>query len=146
MDATTVMPTPTVAIQHVTKASSNEILKKFIELASPDRPSKKSSRLSKRQKIYAQSLTLITCESSEFIGTLVIQRKSLLPPILSGHRSSGTRKLISHIKVGRAQLRSRNRSVFETIEKTWQRTLDGAPKMLKEKQYNRHKRLLSDTT
>ncbi|CAH1418364.1 unnamed protein product [Lactuca virosa] len=149
MDTATVTPTPTVAVQHVTKASSDELLSKFAEVASPDRPSKKSSRLSKRQKRSAQSLPLVTGEISEFTGTLVVERKSLLPPVASGRRSFGAGALVRQLKVGRAQFRSRNfrnRSFFGTIEKTWRRTIDGASKVFMEKQYNRHKRLLTDTT
>ncbi|KAL4587547.1 hypothetical protein LXL04_000418 [Taraxacum kok-saghyz] len=151
METATVTPTPTIAVQHVNKASSDELLSKFAELASPDRPSKKSSRLTKRQKRSAQSLQLTATrrESAEFTGTLVVERKSLLPPVVSARRSSGAAALVRQLKVGRAQFRSRNfrnRSILGAIEKTWRRTIDGASKVFMEKQYNRHKRLLTDTT
>ncbi|XP_024973558.1 uncharacterized protein LOC112512014 [Cynara cardunculus var. scolymus] len=118
-------------------------------MATPDRSSTKSLRLLKRQKRSAQSIPPPTTrrESSEFIGGLVVERKSLLPPV---RRSSGAEALVRQLRVGRANFRSRNfknRSFFGTIEKTWRRTVDGASKVFMEKQYyNRHKRLLSDTT
>ncbi|KAI3679705.1 hypothetical protein L2E82_00898 [Cichorium intybus] len=148
METATVTPTPTATVQHVNKASSDELLSKFAELDSPDHPSKKSSRLLKRQKRSAQSLSLTATrrESSEFTGTLVVERKSLLPPVVSARRSSGATALVRQSRA--AQFRSRNfrnRSFFRTIEKTWRRTIDGASKVFMEKQYNRHKRLLSDT-
>ncbi|KAM0046596.1 hypothetical protein Hdeb2414_s0009g00318351 [Helianthus debilis subsp. tardiflorus] len=129
-------PPPTTTVQHITKASSDQLLSKFAELDSP----KKSL---KRQKRSAQSTAPVTRrESSE--GVLA-ERKSLLVPVASARRSSGAAALS---KVGRVNFRARNfrkRSFFGTIEKTWQRTLDGASKVFMEKQYNRHKRLLSDT-
>ncbi|KAJ9543813.1 hypothetical protein OSB04_023520 [Centaurea solstitialis] len=142
--ATTAVPPPTSStVQHVTKASSDELLSKFAQMASPDRPSTaKSLRLLKRQKRSAQPAATRR-ESSEFIGGLVVERKSLLPTV---RRSSCAER---QLRVGKAIFRARNfrnRSFFVTIEKTWRRTVDGASKVFMEKQYNRHKRLLSDTT
>ncbi|KAI3667477.1 hypothetical protein L6452_42538 [Arctium lappa] len=146
----TTIPSPTATVQHVTKASSDELLSKFAQMSSPDRSSsnKSSLRLLKRQKRYAQSIPPATTrrESAEFIGGLLVERKSLLPPV---RRSSGAEALVRQLRVGRANFRARNfrnRSFFGTIEKTWRRTVDGASKVFMEKQYNRHKRLLSDTT
>ncbi|KAK1427133.1 hypothetical protein QVD17_15816 [Tagetes erecta] len=130
-------------VQHITKASSDQLLSKFAQLDSPD--DKKSLRLFKRRKTSsAQStLPLTRRESSEF--ALCAELKSLLPPVASARRSSA---LVRQLKIGKTHFRSRNfrkRSFFGTIEKTWQRTLDGASKVFMEKQYyNRHKRLLSD--
>ncbi|KAF5771964.1 hypothetical protein HanRHA438_Chr13g0582361 [Helianthus annuus] len=132
-------PTSTTTVQHITKASSDQLLSKFAELDSP----KKSL---KRQKRSAQSTVPVTRrESSEGI---LAERKSLLVPVASARRSSGAAAFVRQLKVGRVNFRARNfrkRSFFGTIEKTWQRTLDGASKVFMEKQYNRHKRLLSDT-
>ncbi|KAI3802145.1 hypothetical protein L1987_30272 [Smallanthus sonchifolius] len=144
----TTIATPTTTVQHITKASSDELLSKFAGLDSPR--SKKSLRLFKRQKRAAQSTPPVTRrESSEFAGgTILAERKSLLPLVVSARRSSGAAALVRQLKVGRSNFRARNfrkRSFFGTIEKTWQRTLDGASKVFMEKQYNRHKRLLSDT-
>ncbi|KAD3336312.1 hypothetical protein R6Q59_028457 [Mikania micrantha] len=145
------MATPTPAVQHLTKASSDQLLSKFAELDSPDdhRP-KNSLRLFKRQKRSAQSIQPASQFSSEFTGgTLLSERKSLLPPVASARRSSGATTLVRQLKVGRSHFRAKNfkkRSFFGSIEKTWQRTLDGASKVFMEKQYNRHKRLLNDFT
>ncbi|KAK9069203.1 hypothetical protein SSX86_013319 [Deinandra increscens subsp. villosa] len=148
--STTLAPAtaPATTVQHITKASSDELLSKFAELDSPDdHRSNKSLRLFKRQKRSAQSLPpLARRESCEFTGgtTLLAERKSLLPPVVSARRSSGA-AFVRQLKIGRSGFRSRNfrkRSFFGTIEKTWQRTLDGASKVFMETQYNRHKRLL----
>ncbi|KAI3811684.1 hypothetical protein L1987_21412 [Smallanthus sonchifolius] len=141
-------PTPTTTVQHITKVSSDELLSKFAELDSPDdHRSKKSLRLFKRQKRAAQLTPPVTRrESSEFAGgTILAERKSLLPPVVSARRYSGTAALVRQLKFGRSNFRARNfrkRSFFGTIEKTWQRTLDGASNVFMEKQYNRHKHLL----
>lgn len=124
MKTATVTPTPTTAaaatIQHVTKASSDQILSKFAELDSPDNySSKKILRLMKRQKRLAQSVQPIVTkrrESSEFTGGIV-ERKSLLIPVVTARRSSGAGALV---RVGKAHFRSRNfrnRSFFGTIDK-----------------------------
>ncbi|PWA86886.1 hypothetical protein CTI12_AA136660 [Artemisia annua] len=139
--ATTPTPilTPIPAVQHVTKASSDELLSKFAEL---DSPKKKSLQLFKRRK------KTVTNRRESLESMVVVERKSLLPPVGTGlgRRSSGAGVLV---KVGRAHFKGRSfrkRSIFGAIEKTWQRTIDGASKVFMEKQYNRHKRLLSDTT
>ncbi|GJT61391.1 hypothetical protein Tco_1004924 [Tanacetum coccineum] len=133
----TLTPTPTPAVQHVTKASSDELLSKFAEL---DSPKNKSLQLFKRRK------KTVTSRRESLEGMVVVERKSLLPPVGTGRRSSGAGVLV---KVGRAHFKGRSfrkRSILGVIEKTWQRTIDGASKVFMEKQYNRHKRLLSDTT
>ncbi|XP_076928815.1 uncharacterized protein LOC143592921 [Bidens hawaiensis] len=139
-DTTITTPTPTTTVQHLTKASSDQLLSKFAELDSPNNNrTSKSLRLFKRQKRSIAPSAVTRRESSEFVLT---ERKSLLPSV---RRSSGAMR---QLKVGRSHFSARSfmkRSIFVTIEKTWQRTLDGASKVFMERQYNRHKRLLSDT-
>nr|XP_043612171.1 uncharacterized protein LOC122583861 [Erigeron canadensis] len=150
MENTTPTSTSTstaATVQHVTKASSDQLLNKFAALDSPEQ----TKRSLKRQKRALHSLSPPVVsntttsrnrrESSEFGGssTLVVERKSLLLPV---RRSSAL------VRIGKAHFRSRNfrnRSFFGTLGKTWRRTVDGASNIFMEKQYNRHKRLLSDT-
>ncbi|CAN4086867.1 unnamed protein product [Withania somnifera] len=120
-------------VQHVTKASSDQLLRKFAEMGSEseDRASaKKELRLAKRRRTILQPKVDTTCH-------ILGERNSLL----GSHRSLA---LISRT----AKLRARdlkNRSFFATIDKTWRRTVQGASKVFIEKHYNRHRRLISDT-
>nr|GEZ50394.1 hypothetical protein [Tanacetum cinerariifolium] len=104
----TLTPTPTPAVQHVTKASSDELLSKFAEL---DSPKKKSLQLFKRRK------KTVTSRRESLEGMVVVEKKSLLPPVGTGRRSSGAGVLV---KVGRAHFKGRSfrkRSIFAVIEK-----------------------------
>ncbi|KAK4348949.1 hypothetical protein RND71_031704 [Anisodus tanguticus] len=114
-------------VQHVTKASSEELLKKFAEMGE-----KKELRLAKRRKRILQAAAPDTT-------TALGERKSLLPPPAASQRS---------VAIGKARRRARNinnRSFFGTIHETWRRTVEGASKVFIEKHYNRHRRLISDT-
>ncbi|XP_049356109.1 uncharacterized protein LOC125820729 [Solanum verrucosum] len=118
-------------IQHVTKASSDQLLRKFAEMDS-ELEGKKELRLAKRRKRTLQTKVDTT---NHVFG----ERKSLLPPAVSQR---------SVALIVKAKLRARNlnnRSFFGTIEKTWRRTVQGASKVFIEKHYNRHRRLISDT-
>ncbi|KAJ8538216.1 hypothetical protein K7X08_014756 [Anisodus acutangulus] len=111
-------------VQHVTKASSEELLKKFAEMGD-----KKELRLAKRRKRILQAAAPDTT-------TTLGERKSLLPPPAASQRS---------VAIGKARLRARNinnRSFFGTIHETWRRTVAGASKVFIEKHYNRHRRLI----
>ncbi|XP_059668513.1 uncharacterized protein LOC132313656 [Cornus florida] len=136
----------TAKVQHVTKASSDELLKKFAELGSEsdDKASaKRELRLSKRRKTSRKIRDSDHCDQSPLhFSTALVEKKSLLPP--AGRRSM---VLIRQLGIGRAKLRPRDfnkKSILGTIEKTWRRTVEGASKVFMEKHYNRHKRLISD--
>ncbi|KAH0687641.1 hypothetical protein KY285_018204 [Solanum tuberosum] len=101
-------------VQHVTKASSDQLLRKFAEMDS-ELEVKKELRLSKRRKRTLQTKVDTT---NHVFG----ERKSLLPPAVSQR---------SVALIVKARLRARNlnnRSFFGTIEKTWRRTVQGASK------------------
>ncbi|KAF3654425.1 hypothetical protein P3S67_031917 [Capsicum chacoense] len=123
-------------VQHVTKASSDQLLRKFAEMdsESEDRDlAKKELRLAKRRKKILQPKVDATSTSLVF-G----ERKSLL----------GSQRSVALIP-RTAKLRARdikNRSFLGAIEKTWRRTVQGASKVFIEKHYNRHRRLISDTS
>ncbi|KAK6232289.1 hypothetical protein QUC31_010484 [Theobroma cacao] len=142
-----------VQVQHVTKKSSDELLRKFAELEGDDDdkgPARKELRvvvkrrkrstgtaLRRREGDYSQ------CESPSGNGsTSLTERKWLLPPAVT-RRSA----LLRQLGIGRSQIRAReirNRSLFGTIEKTWRKTIEGASKVFMEKHYNRHRRLVND--
>ncbi|TKY53255.1 hypothetical protein E2542_SST24781 [Spatholobus suberectus] len=111
-------------VQHVTKKSSDELLRKFAEVGdSNNAPKKKKKR-------------------REEGGTALAERRSLLAP-------AATRKtaLLRQIGIGRAHLRTRdfrNKYLLGTIPKTWRRTVEGASRVFMERHYHRHKRLIND--
>ncbi|XVF75907.1 hypothetical protein PTKIN_Ptkin13bG0224400 [Pterospermum kingtungense] len=143
-----------VQVQHVTKKSSDELLRKFAELEDDNKPSsRKDLRLVvavKRRKNnsrrrdsgggYSQY-----CESPPANGSnSLVERKWLLPPPPATTRRS---TLLGQLGFGRSQIRAReirNRSLFATIDKTWRKTIEGASKVFMEKHYNRHRRLIND--
>ncbi|KDP24625.1 hypothetical protein JCGZ_25541 [Jatropha curcas] len=132
----------TTTVQHVTKKSSDELLRKFAEVEDDNDEAKKELKLSKRRKIRSkQARKEVACESPSHYSNSLVEKRSLLPPV--------TRKsvLLRQLGIGRSQLRARdfkNKSVFVAIEKTWRKTLEGASRVLLEKHYNRHRRLISD--
>ncbi|KAK4343724.1 hypothetical protein RND71_036818 [Anisodus tanguticus] len=116
-------------VQHVTKASSEELMRKFAEMGSEseDRAiAKKELRLAKRRKRILLRAAVDTTSVS------------LLPPQPQGSQRFGKANL-------RARLDLNNTSFFGTIHKTWRRTVQGASKVFIEKHYNQHRRLISDT-
>ncbi|KAK2965549.1 hypothetical protein RJ640_016691, partial [Escallonia rubra] len=144
------METSTTAkVQHVTKASSDELLSKFAEVGSDSNgkkaSAKKDLREAKRRKRSQNAREGDHCDSplSSGNGSLV-ERKSLLPSAAAARRSAG---LIRQLGIGRAKVRTRglkNKSILGTIEKTWRRTVERASKVFMETHYNRHKRLIND--
>lgn len=120
-------------IQHVTKKSSDELLRKFAEVGSEKEDkaaAKKELQLAKRLKRSTgrrinkaaafghgggarnSSLTLTATTNAS-----VIEMKSLLSPLTS-RRSSG--KLSRRLGIGKAKVRAReikNRSIFGTVAK-----------------------------
>ncbi|CAK9157386.1 unnamed protein product [Ilex paraguariensis] len=133
-------------VQHVSKASSDELLRKFAEVGSESDGkglAKKELRLSKRRKRTGTTNEGDHCESPSNGSTTLVERKSLLPPA-TRRRSVA---IIRRLGIGSFKLRARdlqNKSIMRTIEKTWRKTMEGASRVLLEKHYNRHKRLIND--
>ncbi|KAL0452969.1 UNVERIFIED_CONTAM: hypothetical protein Slati_1275000 [Sesamum latifolium] len=130
---------PNIArVQHVAKSSSDQLLRKFAEVGSDpkDKTSAKELRLAKRVK---------RNQASKSSGsTALAERNSLLPPT-AAHKPMA---LVRRLGMGRARIRARelrNKSLITAIEKTWRRTVEGASRVLMEKHYNRHKRLINDS-
>ncbi|XP_031104165.1 uncharacterized protein LOC116007589 [Ipomoea triloba] len=128
-------------VQHVTKASSDELLRKFAEVGSESEDKRELRIVKRRKRIQAAAAGK---EAVSFNGgSAVVERKSLLAP--AGSKRSAA--LIRHLGIGKARVRARelrNKSFMGTIEKTWRKTIGGASKIFMEKHYNRHKRLIND--
>ncbi|XP_057983349.1 uncharacterized protein LOC131168132 [Malania oleifera] len=130
-------------VQHVTKASSDELLRKFAEQepeSCDEAPARKEElRLSKRRK-RSQTIRVYDCKSPLSCSSSLAERRSLLPP--AARRSA---VVFRQLGIGRFRARDiKNRSILETIEKTWRKTVEGASKVFVEKHYSRHKRLVND--
>ncbi|KAK4772897.1 hypothetical protein SAY87_027916 [Trapa incisa] len=138
-------------VQRVNRKCSDELLRKFsdegdgneTELASAPKRRKKSSR----SRVGPAGAAGEFCDSPTHghgSGGSLVERRSLLPA--STRRRS---VLLRQLGIGRsAQLRARdmrNRSLLGAIEKAWRKTVEGASRVFVEKQYNRHKRLISDS-
>ncbi|XAR68596.1 hypothetical protein NMG60_11003780 [Bertholletia excelsa] len=126
-------------VQHVTKASSDQLLSKFAQVGS-ESEAKKELRLAKRRRRRILKEIQDNDDSAAFV-----EGKSLLPPAVVAKRRSSA--LIRRLGIGRSRLRTRdfkNRSILGTIEKTWRLTVEGASKVFLEKHYNRHRRLIED--
>ncbi|XVF56007.1 hypothetical protein PTKIN_Ptkin06aG0081800 [Pterospermum kingtungense] len=146
-----------VQVQHVTKKSSDELLRKFAEVEDDENKGGAARKellrvVMKRRKRNGswprrrESGGYGQCESPSSAingtNTSLVERKWLLPP-------AATRRsyLLRQLRIGRSQLRAReirNRSLFGTIEKTWRKTIEGASKVFMEKHYNKHRRLVND--
>ncbi|XP_074301808.1 uncharacterized protein LOC141633262 [Silene latifolia] len=167
-----IQPQSPPKVQHVTKASSDKILRKFAEVDSdsdtektdpvPRKSTSKRPRLGRKKKtdIVSRSDSIIEEEenspSKENInininninqnGSLLkkIERKSLLPQQMNNRRSSsGT--LLRKFGISKSHSRGfRHKSVLGAIEKTWSKAIRGASKVFMEKHYNRHRILNSD--
>ncbi|KAL0339565.1 UNVERIFIED_CONTAM: hypothetical protein Sradi_4473300 [Sesamum radiatum] len=131
---------PNIArVQHVAKSSSDQLLRKFAEVGSDpkDKTSAKELRLAKRVKRNQAS-------KSSGSSTGLADKNSLLPSA-AAHKPMA---LVRRLGMGRARTRARelrNKSLITAIEKTWRRTVEGASRVLMEKHYNRHKRLINDS-
>ncbi|CAI9787572.1 unnamed protein product [Fraxinus pennsylvanica] len=130
---------PNIArVQRVKKASSDQLLRKFAEAGSESNhklSAKSESRMAKRAKRSTPLNTNVNASSVEI--------NSLLPPSTSRKSLS----FIPRLEMGKAKIRARelkNKSFMCTIEKTWRKTIAGASRVLMEKHYNRHKRLIND--
>ncbi|PIN03621.1 hypothetical protein CDL12_23857 [Handroanthus impetiginosus] len=131
---------PNIArVQHVAKSSSDQLLRKFAEVGS-EKSSAKELRLTKRVKRSSANYSKNSGNSTASLP----ERKSLLPPAASRKPVA----LMRRLGMGKAKIRARelkNKSLISTIEKTWRRTVEGASRVLMEKHYNRHKRLINDS-
>ncbi|KAK8705281.1 hypothetical protein V6N13_048885 [Hibiscus sabdariffa] len=137
-----------VQVQHVTKKSSDELLRKFAELDhhyDDDDDDKgeafgKELRLMvmKRRKKNRLALRRPGGHRDNPSNIGLVERKWLLPPATT-RRST----LLKQLRVGIRAREFRNRSIFGTIEKTWRKTI-GASRVFMEKQYNGHRRLIND--
>ncbi|KAL6337441.1 hypothetical protein AAG906_036755 [Vitis piasezkii] len=128
-------------VQHVTKASSDQLLRKFAQAGGDDAPAKEL-RVVKRRKKSRRSREGHNRESPPNGSSGVVEKRSLLPP--ATRRSVA---LLLQLGIGRSQLRVRdlrNKSILGAIEKTWRRTIKGASKVLIERHYNQHKRLINE--
>ncbi|KAK7285484.1 hypothetical protein RJT34_20257 [Clitoria ternatea] len=114
-------------VQHVTKKSSDELLRKFAEVGSDE---KRKKRRKKRREDERE------CESG---GTAVVERRSLLPPKVTRRSTVLLRQLRARDVRNKSSM-----SLFGTIHKTWRRTVEGASRVFMEKHYHRHKRLIND--
>lgn len=118
-----------VQVQHVTKKSSDELLRKFAELDEDDGGGgKKGAAFRKELRVMvvkrrkrsgfsrSRRESLGHCESPSNNGTTgLVERKWLLPPPAT-RRST----FLKQLGIGRSQIRAReirNRSIFGTIEK-----------------------------
>ncbi|CAL5344847.1 unnamed protein product [Camellia sinensis] len=153
----------TAKVQHLTKASSDELLRKFAEVGSESKDKatakKELSQLAKRRRHHRKKITRENdfgddeqyCEnpssSSLSRRASLVERKSLLPAVAASTRMSSALIRQLGIGIGRSRLRSRefkNLSIFATIDKTWRKTVDRASKVFLEMHYNQHKRLIND--
>ncbi|KAJ4979060.1 hypothetical protein NE237_009840 [Protea cynaroides] len=131
-------------VQHVTKATSNQLLSKFAD--SDDESPAKRERVPKRQRRCRTNRDgdKENCESPSKNGNdgSLTEQRTLLP--LAVTRKS---TLLRQLGLSRSQLRAReirNKSFMRSIEKTWRKTVEGASKVFIERHYNRHKRLIDD--
>ncbi|KAI4348778.1 hypothetical protein L6164_009457 [Bauhinia variegata] len=119
MDSATV----TASVQHVTKKSSDELLRKFSDSDSDSdsgdkaRERKRDLRVAKRRRKSRVFGEDGQCESplNSFGSTALVERRSLLP--LAATRRAA---LLRQLGIGRAQLRARemrSKSLLGAIEK-----------------------------
>ncbi|KZV14724.1 hypothetical protein F511_41306 [Dorcoceras hygrometricum] len=117
-------------VQHVPKSSSDRLLTKFAEVGSESKPKVPGKKMQLRLKTSTASAAPLA------------ERNSLLPvsrkPVNLVRRFGG---------VGKCKRRLRElktKSIVAALEKTWRSGVEGASRVLMEKHYNRHKRLISD--
>ncbi|ESW17680.1 hypothetical protein PHAVU_007G259800 [Phaseolus vulgaris] len=116
-------------VQHVTKKSSDELLRKFAEVGHSKIVPKKKN-ITKRVEAAA--------------AAAFVERRSLLTPPAATRKTA----LLRQIGMGGAHIMRtrnfRNKSLLGTIEKTWRRTIEGASRAFMDSHYHRHKRLIND--
>ncbi|KAG9442505.1 hypothetical protein H6P81_018359 [Aristolochia fimbriata] len=131
----------TTRVQHVNKASSDELLRKFAEHEGKQ-GRKVDLRLNRRRKRLRVGESGEGRESPVRNGGAVVERKSLLP------RASQRSALLRQLRVKRAEVRAReilfSAFFLAKLEKTWRKTVEGASKMLLERHRNHHVRLRNE--
>ncbi|GAB4851532.1 hypothetical protein Ancab_030934 [Ancistrocladus abbreviatus] len=136
-------------IQHLSKASSDQLLRKFAELESSDDASTRMAiRAVKRPRKCRKNADGERYDGDGTGNDLsgsgsarLVERKSLLP------RASRKSGLFRQVQVGKSKPRARdfkNKSVVGTVEKTWRKAVRGASRIFMERHYNRHRRLIND--
>ncbi|CAK9322897.1 unnamed protein product [Citrullus colocynthis] len=125
-------------VQHVPRKSSDELLRKFAEVGSESGGGRRLLTVVKRRRKRANE----ECDSPS--GGGVVERKWLISPV--GRKSVVLKKVgIGNGRSQQLRIRDfRNKSILGAIQKTWRRTVEGASKVLLEKHYNTHRRLISD--
>ncbi|KAL9240166.1 hypothetical protein vseg_014415 [Gypsophila vaccaria] len=153
-------------IQHVPKASSDQLLRKFAEVDSGSdteagrKSSSKRQRVERRKKKKTTGDIIINVEeeliispsresnsSGNISGSLrKVERKSLLCKTKK-NSTNNKRRLVKQLGISRSHhhpTASKHKFVFCAIQKTWSKVLKGASKVFMEKHYNRHRILNSD--
>ncbi|KAK8649322.1 hypothetical protein V6N13_130052 [Hibiscus sabdariffa] len=134
-----------VQVQHLTKKSSDELLRKFAELDDDDNKGEAFGRelrlmvMKRRKKNRPRKDTSGGGHRDNPSNIGLVERKWLIPPATT-RRST----LLKQLGVGIRAREFRNRSIFGTIKKTWRKTIEGASRVFMEKHYNRHRRLIND--
>ncbi|KNA24997.1 hypothetical protein SOVF_010370 [Spinacia oleracea] len=145
------MESPTV-VQHVTKASSDQLLRKFAdsdsdnEIQTPSSARKRQGHKKRKDNINNWELCIVISPSKELNsnGSLrVLERKSLLPQHYKTRRSSRS-FFVKHLAISTRSHHFRTNSLLSAIDKTWSKAVRGASKVFMEKHYNRHRCLIDD--
>ncbi|KAK9725692.1 hypothetical protein RND81_05G162900 [Saponaria officinalis] len=152
-------------VQHVTKASSDQLLRKFAEIDSGSDTERAQKSSSKRRRFEKKKKTGDISNVGEYVleeeiispskeninnnnlsGSFrKIEKKSLLSKKKSTRRSSTT--LVKQLGFSRSHSTTfKHKSVFGAIEKTWSKAIRGASKVFMEKHYNRHRLLNRECT
>ncbi|XP_008786724.1 uncharacterized protein LOC103704959 [Phoenix dactylifera] len=151
--------TSCTTVENVTRASSDELLRKFAELDAdpPVRSSRPSVRLPivrrnrSRRVMSGLAARDLATGGAETPSTRrrrsggLAEWKALLPPTASSRRSAS---LLRRMGIGRSEIGPGDavglKLLLAALEKTWCKTMEGASKMFVEKHCNKHVRLISD--
>ncbi|CAL1372385.1 unnamed protein product [Linum trigynum] len=136
------------SVQHVTKRSSDELLRKFAELGEEEEEEEELAKQSwKRRRSCSRKMAVVVRratadddeEGCDSPSQFVVERRSLLPVTAPRKKWRGGGR-------GRGGgIKNKKFILMDTIEKAWRRALEGASRVILEKQYgNRHRRLISD--
>ncbi|KAJ4777888.1 hypothetical protein LUZ62_062145 [Rhynchospora pubera] len=152
--ANTTSPTPACTVQHVTKASSDELLRKF---ADPDSPSPRrhlplALKRKKSSRRVASGLSARELAGTGSDVSLAVKRRrsggsaewkaGLLLPTTTARKSNGS--LARRMGIGRIDDAIGISIILAALERTWQKTVANASKVFVEKHRTNHVRLISD--
>ncbi|CAI0406666.1 unnamed protein product [Linum tenue] len=137
------------SVQHVTKRSSDELLRKFAELGEEEEEEEAelAKQSWKRRRSCSRKMAVVVRraaadddeEGCESPSQLVVERRSLLPV------TAPRKKWRGGGRGSRGGIKNKKFILMDTIEKAWRKALEGASRVILEKQYgNRHRRLISD--